>query len=435
MARRSRWRGTRICCGPRPPPRPRRGCSKRAAGSTSAIWRPEVRARTLVVHARDDRVVPVEEGRLLAALIPDARLVLLESANHILLADEPAWQLLRLRAPRVPRHRARPRPARADRRPERARAGGARAGRRRPDERGDRRAAVHQRAHGGAAPLQRLREAGRLREGGARRRGGPLLAQHDASPPELRLATCRPPGRRPKLGGAPMPARSPYVSADRRRRPGGTDEPELAQRRPSRPDRATHEIRGGGGLRLHAREWGDPARARASLHPRLVAERPLLGKAGQRRSRRRGSGSSRSTCAGTVCPRSRSGPEHYADGQLWADDLAAVIEQTGLERPLVVAWSYGGYIVADFLRAYGDAAIAAINLVGAAVLLRPPGFDHLGPGLLENARTPAPPTSPPTSPRSGGSCARAPPEPLDEDAWITRAGLEHGRAPGRPRGA
>jgi pimeloyl-ACP methyl ester carboxylesterase/DNA-binding CsgD family transcriptional regulator len=52
---------------------------------------PQVRARTLVVHARDDRVVPVEEGRLLAALIPDARLTLLESSNHILLADEPAW--------------------------------------------------------------------------------------------------------------------------------------------------------------------------------------------------------------------------------------------------------------------------------------------------------------------------------------------------------
>jgi pimeloyl-ACP methyl ester carboxylesterase/DNA-binding CsgD family transcriptional regulator len=50
-----------------------------------------VRARTLVVHGRHDRVVPVEEGRLLAALIPDARLILLESSNHILLADEPAW--------------------------------------------------------------------------------------------------------------------------------------------------------------------------------------------------------------------------------------------------------------------------------------------------------------------------------------------------------
>ena len=51
----------------------------------------KVRARTLVIHARDDRVVPVEEGRVLAALIPGARLVLLESSNHILLADEPAW--------------------------------------------------------------------------------------------------------------------------------------------------------------------------------------------------------------------------------------------------------------------------------------------------------------------------------------------------------
>jgi pimeloyl-ACP methyl ester carboxylesterase/DNA-binding CsgD family transcriptional regulator len=51
-----------------------------------------VKARTLVAHARGDRVVPVEEGRLLAALIPDARLVVLDGANHILLADEPAWE-------------------------------------------------------------------------------------------------------------------------------------------------------------------------------------------------------------------------------------------------------------------------------------------------------------------------------------------------------
>jgi pimeloyl-ACP methyl ester carboxylesterase/DNA-binding CsgD family transcriptional regulator len=52
---------------------------------------PRVTTRTLVLHARDDRVVAVDEGRLLAALIPDARLVLLESANHLLLSDEPAW--------------------------------------------------------------------------------------------------------------------------------------------------------------------------------------------------------------------------------------------------------------------------------------------------------------------------------------------------------
>jgi DNA-binding CsgD family transcriptional regulator len=57
-----------------------------------AVTAPRVGARTLVIHARGDRVVPVEEGRLLATLIPDARLVVLDSANHILLADEPAWE-------------------------------------------------------------------------------------------------------------------------------------------------------------------------------------------------------------------------------------------------------------------------------------------------------------------------------------------------------
>lgn len=46
---------------------------------------------TLVMHARDDRIVDVEEGRVIARLIPGARLVVLASANHILLADEPAW--------------------------------------------------------------------------------------------------------------------------------------------------------------------------------------------------------------------------------------------------------------------------------------------------------------------------------------------------------
>src|SRR5580693_613910 len=57
-----------------------------------AVTAPRVGARTLVIHARGDRVVPVEEGRLLAALIPGARLVVLDSVNHILLSGEPAWE-------------------------------------------------------------------------------------------------------------------------------------------------------------------------------------------------------------------------------------------------------------------------------------------------------------------------------------------------------
>ncbi|WP_206447744.1 alpha/beta fold hydrolase [Agrococcus sp. KRD186] len=52
---------------------------------------PRVQAPTLVLHAREDRAAPFHAGRLIASAIPDARLVALESSNHILLSDEPAW--------------------------------------------------------------------------------------------------------------------------------------------------------------------------------------------------------------------------------------------------------------------------------------------------------------------------------------------------------
>ncbi|MEZ5779414.1 MAG: alpha/beta fold hydrolase [Paracoccaceae bacterium] len=46
---------------------------------------------TLVMHSRGDARVPFEEGRRLAALIPGARFVPLDSDNHVLLPTEPAW--------------------------------------------------------------------------------------------------------------------------------------------------------------------------------------------------------------------------------------------------------------------------------------------------------------------------------------------------------
>lgn len=55
----------------------------------------QVQAPTLVLHAQSDAMVPFEEGRLLAGLIPDARFVPLDSKNHILMEDEPAWQRFR----------------------------------------------------------------------------------------------------------------------------------------------------------------------------------------------------------------------------------------------------------------------------------------------------------------------------------------------------
>ena len=46
---------------------------------------------TLILHCRGDMRVPFDEGRKLAATIPGARFVPLESKNHVLLPDEPAW--------------------------------------------------------------------------------------------------------------------------------------------------------------------------------------------------------------------------------------------------------------------------------------------------------------------------------------------------------
>lgn len=53
---------------------------------------PRVTVPTLLLHADQDRRAPLEEGRLLADLIPGSRLVTLESRNHILMEDEPAWK-------------------------------------------------------------------------------------------------------------------------------------------------------------------------------------------------------------------------------------------------------------------------------------------------------------------------------------------------------
>jgi pimeloyl-ACP methyl ester carboxylesterase len=53
----------------------------------------EVSVPTLVLHARGNRMAPFEQGRLMAAHIPDAHFVALESENMSPLASEPAWQI------------------------------------------------------------------------------------------------------------------------------------------------------------------------------------------------------------------------------------------------------------------------------------------------------------------------------------------------------
>jgi pimeloyl-ACP methyl ester carboxylesterase len=54
----------------------------------------QVQAPTLVVHCDRDQVVSPQHGLQLAAEIPNARYTSLPSANHLLLAEEPAWEIL-----------------------------------------------------------------------------------------------------------------------------------------------------------------------------------------------------------------------------------------------------------------------------------------------------------------------------------------------------
>lgn len=52
-----------------------------------------VQAPTIVLHSKYDQRIPLDHGRAIASGIPNARFVPLESRNHILVDNEPAWQV------------------------------------------------------------------------------------------------------------------------------------------------------------------------------------------------------------------------------------------------------------------------------------------------------------------------------------------------------
>ncbi len=58
---------------------------------------------------------------------------------------------------------------------------------------------------------------------------------------------------------------------------------------------------------------------------------------------------------------------HYDNARVWADDLVAVMEATGVTRALLVAWSLGGRCAFDYLAEYGESRIVGVNLIGADV--------------------------------------------------------------------
>jgi non-heme chloroperoxidase len=64
-------------------------------------------------------------------------------------------------------------------------------------------------------------------------------------------------------------------------------------------------------------------------------------------------------------------PAAYVDTRRWADDVATVIDDRKLNRPLFVGWSYGGYVAADYVRHHGTRRLAGIVMIGSNAGLLP----------------------------------------------------------------
>lgn len=72
----------------------------------------------------------------------------------------------------------------------------------------------------------------------------------------------------------------------------------------------------------------------------------------------------------------------YGDSRLWADDVNAVITTLGLRQPVLSGWSYGGVVICDYLRFYGEENIGGSHFVGASSMLGEKLLPFLGKKFL-----------------------------------------------------
>lgn len=61
----------------------------------------------------------------------------------------------------------------------------------------------------------------------------------------------------------------------------------------------------------------------------------------------------------------------YTDGRRWGDELAAVIEASQANRPVLVGWSLGGVVISNYLAKYGDGRISGAIYVNGVIEMEP----------------------------------------------------------------
>ena len=146
---------------------------------------------------------------------------------------------------------------------------------------------------------------------------------------------------------------------------------------------ALHEIIGGDGLKLSVRESGNPnGRPILFIHGLMQCSLTWAHQCNSDLASEfrllcmdmRGHGMSEQAASA----------EAYQDAKLWADDVAAVISTLGLEKPVLVGASYGGFPINDYVGHYGDSELGGINYVASTVYF---GNDkaaaRLGDGAME----------------------------------------------------
>lgn len=67
----------------------------------------------------------------------------------------------------------------------------------------------------------------------------------------------------------------------------------------------------------------------------------------------------------------------YDEDRAWADDVAALIAELGLERPVLGGWSYGGLVVMDYIAVHGDSALSGVLTVDASLMAGIPGAERM----------------------------------------------------------
>lgn len=128
----------------------------------------------------------------------------------------------------------------------------------------------------------------------------------------------------------------------------------------------SHKISGGDGIRLHVVETGNPQ------------GRPILFLHGFSQCWLAWSRQMNSDLAGDYRlvamdirghGLSEKPREGYIESKLWADDVNAVIQTLNLDQPVLSGWSYGPLIILDYIRHYGEDAIAGFQIVGGITKL------------------------------------------------------------------